>query len=320
MILTDYLLSEKNSSWILAGQMGIKYATVRLPEDKDFDVCNLRHWQDIYNRFINDGFTPVVIEPVPNDLHDHIKIGDEQRDSCIEKVICMLGIMDKLNIRTLCVNFMAHIGWYRNFKEIRERGGALVTGFDIEHAHFPDNKCITKEELWNNLEYFLKTIMPYADKYNIKIALHPDDPPVEALGNVERILTSFDAVKKALDIVKSSNLGVTFCQATFSTMGEDLEKIVPELARANKIFFIHFRNVIGDKNKFRETFHDNGQIDMNKMIQLYRDYGCNVPIRVDHVPTMFGEDNAVPGYASLGRLYAVGYLKGLLEANGVSYI
>ena len=79
------------------------------------------------------------------------------------------------------------------------------------------------------------------------------------------------------------------------------------------IFFIHFRTVEGVKSKFRETFHDNGELDMAKLIKTYKKHNINVPIRVDHVPTLKGEDTDVAGYAALGRLYAIGYMRGLIE-------
>ena len=102
------------------------------------------------------------------------------------------------------------------------------------------------------------------------------------------------------------------CQANFYIMGADVEKTIEDFAE--KIFFVHFRNTTGTLKKFRETFHDNGDLDMAKLLRLYTKLGIDVPIRVDHVPTMKGENTEVAGYASMGRLFAIGYLKGLLEA------
>ena len=96
--------------------------------------------------------------------------------------------------------------------------------------------------------------------------------------------------------------------------------MIPKLA--DKIFFIHFRNVVGNKYQFQETFHDNGQIQMADMIMLYHECGIDVPIRVDHVPLMAGETKGLSGYTALGRLYAIGYLKGILECTerGTSHV
>ena len=219
--------------------------------------------------------------------------------------------MNELDIRTICFNFMAHIGWLRTRDEIGERGGAKVTGFNL--AEFiPSDKKITSKELWDNYEYFIKAVIPYAEKYDIKLALHPDDPPLSRLGEVERIFVNYHNIDKAINgIVKSDNLGVTMCQATYHMMGEDLYKIIPKLKE--KIFFIHFRNAAGNKQNFRETFHDNGEINMPEIMRLYKKCGINVPIRVDHVPLMAGEKQETAGYTALGRLYAIGYLKGLMN-------
>ncbi|MGI6279943.1 MAG: mannonate dehydratase [Acutalibacteraceae bacterium] len=310
MILTDYFRSEHDLCWDFAKQCGVEHAVIRLPETDDFEITDKSHWQTVYKRFSDFGVKPIIIEPLPNSLHDHIKAGDENRDECIEKVIKMFAIMNDFDIRTICFNFMAYIGWLRTSNTIKERGDALVTGFDIKDFK-PVNHAITEEQLWDNYTYFIKAVMPYAERYNITLALHPDDPPLAKLGNVSRIMISADNIKKAMKVYESDHLGITMCQATYLMMGEDLEKIIPEFA--DKIKFIHFRNCKGDKYCFNETFHDNGLIDMGHILRLYKKCGVNVPIRVDHVPTMAGEKVENAGYDALGRLYAIGYLKGLLE-------
>ena len=311
MILTDYFKSSHDMTWDYAKQCGVEHGVIRLPEDTEFDITDFSHWEKVYKDFVDFGIKPIVIEPMPNELHDHIKIGDEKRDACIEKVIKMFEYMDKFDIRTICFNWMAHIGWLRTSDSIEERGGALVTGFDLNDFKEVDKK-ITATELWNNYEYFIKAVIPYAEKFNIKLALHPDDPPLEKLGMVERIMINYENIKKAINLVDSKNLGVTMCQATYCMMGEDLYRIIPELS--DKIFFVHFRNAVGDKYKFRETFHDNGIIELADIMKLYQQCNVNVPIRVDHVPLMAGEKQETAGYTALGRLYAIGYLKGILEA------
>jgi len=310
MLLTDYFLSEKNIQWDYAKQCGVEHAVVRLPETADFDLTDPSHWRTVYDRFISHGITPWIIEPMPNEVHDHIKAGDQLRDASIERVIKMLPIMDALNIRTICFNWMAHIGWHRTERGLPERGGALVTGFDLEHFQ-PTDAAITHEQLWENYRYFLDAVLPVAEKHDIKLALHPDDPPLPQLGNVGRIMTSFENINKAIHLKESDHLGLTMCQACFKMMGEDLHQVIP--AVADKIFFIHFRNATGNKYRFHETFHDNGDIDMADIMRLYKRLNIDVPIRIDHAPVMAGEENNAPGYTFLGRLFAIGYLKGLLE-------
>ena len=312
MLLTDYFRYPKDATWDIAKQSGVEHGVIRLPETGDFDLTDKSHWQTVYDDFMDYGLKPIIIEPMPNELHDHIKAGDEKRDECIEKAIKMFPIMDALDIRCICFNFMAHIGWFRTKNDIEERGGARVTGFDI-NDFTPVEAKITKDELWSNYEYFIKAVLPYAEKHNINLALHPDDPPRD-LGGVERIMTSADNIDRAINgIVKSPNLGITMCQATYHIMGEKLEDVIPRFK--DKIMFVHFRNTRGNINAYRETYHDNGEIDMAEVMKIYRKCGVDVPIRVDHVPTMVGEDMKNQGYDAIGRYFAIGYLKGILDAT-----
>ena len=315
MILTDYFLSTPDLTWELAVQSGVTHGVIRLPEG-DFDVTSLSQLKAVTDRFVSHGITPKIIEPLPNSLHDHIKAGDDLRDEAIEKFICLMSNLKEVGIDTVCFNFMVHYGWTRTSDSLLERGGAKVTGFSLKDFK-PDGFKISKEQVFENYLYFIKAVIPYAEKYGIKLALHPDDPPLDTLGNVPRIFTSLDNIKKGINCVNSENLGVTFCQACYKLMGEDLETAISELK--DKIFFVHFRNVRGNKFNFRETFHDNGEIDMAAALSLYKKYcpdnAKNIPIRVDHVPTLAGEESRVSGYDALGRLFAIGYLKGIDQAT-----
>lgn len=312
MILTDYFYPQHDTTWDMAVQCGVSHGVIRLPETPDFDLTDRSHWESLCCRFRSAGITPLVVEPLPNALHDHIKAGDNQRDASIEAFLKMLPIMKEQGLSTVCFNFMAHIGWLRTAADIPERGGAKVTGFRM--ADFvPTEKAIISEQLWENYTYFLKAALPEAEKQGIKLALHPDDPPLAKLGQVSRIMISLENIQKAMTLVPSPNLGVTYCQATYHMMGEDVFSAARALGE--KIFFVHFRNCRGYVLDFQETFHDNGEIDMAAMIALYKELGLNVPIRVDHVPQMAGEQGGVAGYTALGRLYAIGYLKGLLQMH-----
>ena len=312
MILTDYFRSTPDVTWDFALQSGVRHGVIRLPEDEAFDLTDASHWDTVCKRFTDRGITPVVIEPMPNALHDHIKAGDGQRDESIEKAMKMFPIMAKHDIDTICFNWMAHIGWLRTNAQYPERGGARVTEFDLQDFK-PTGAKITAGQLWDNYIYFIKAVIPEAEKYGIKLALHPDDPPVKRLGDVERIMISRENIRKAVyDIVQSDSLGITMCQANYFIMGEDVADVIEEFAK--KIYLVHFRNTKGTPTHFRETFHDNGDMDMAELMKVYIRNGVDAPIRVDHVPTMAGEVSSLPGYDAMGRLFAIGYLKGILDA------
>jgi mannonate dehydratase len=176
---------------------------------------------------------------------------------------------------------------------------------------------VTAERLWRNYEEFLQAVLPAAERAGVAMALHPDDPPLAELRGVRRIFGSVAAVERALALSDSPAHRVTFCQANFRLMGGDLAEAARRLAP--RIAFVHFRDVAGMAEDFTEVFHDAGPTDMAAMVRLYHELGFKGPIRIDHVPALEGEQDLPHGYAYLGRLFATGYLKGLLDAAGIPH-
>jgi len=320
MILADALRSTPDRTWEYAVQTGIKYAVIGAPRENDFDITNFSHWKTLYDRYVSSGLTPVVLEGAPEPAHESIKRADENRDKSIDMVLKYLPILDKLNLRTICINWMPYIGWFRSRNNIPSRGGSLVTGFYHEDVPDKDPLKITQQQLWDNLTYFLKAVVPSCEKYGIKLAFHPDDPPVSRVGDIERILINRTNIERAINIVPSDFVGITLCQGCYCAMGEDIYDVITHFCKKDKVFFLHFRDIQGTPDAFCETFHDSGPTDMARCLELYKEYGYNGPIRVDHVPSMAGDDNSRPGYAAVGRLFAIGYLKGLLDAIHYPYI
>jgi mannonate dehydratase len=222
----------------------------------------------------------------------------------------------------LCYNFMAGLGWYRTKVDVPERGGALTSEFDLQAAKAQGPTQwgeVSEEKMWKNMEYFLKAVIPVAEKAGVKMALHPDDPPLSPLRGIGRILINADSFRRVMNMVPSPVNGVTYCQANFLAMGEDIGALAREWGKQKKIFFVHFRDIAGTRERFRETFHDNGPTDMGKMLQIYYDSGFDGPMRPDHAPTLEGEANDRPGYAFNGKIFAFGYMKGILETRGIPH-
>ena len=313
--IAEMLKSVPSPLWTAASQLGIKEAVASLPyDDPAFDYSDYMQMLKIYNRFKDFGFNVTVLEGAPR--NEKIKLGLPGRDEEIEKFIKLLDIMSRLGIEIICYNFMPIIGWFRSSTSIVSRGGALVTGYDNEQmkkAPLTEAGEVSAEKMWENYEYFIKAVAPEAERLKVKLALHPDDPPVPLLRGLARIFIDADSFKRALAICPGEYHGMTYCQGCFSTMCEDIPATVKYFGEAGKIFFVHFRDVIGSAEKFQEVFQDAGKTDMKKALKAYIDAGVEAPIRVDHVPTMVGEDNSAPGYEMLGRIYAVGYLRGLLQ-------
>jgi mannonate dehydratase len=310
--------------WTLARQVGVNYAiTKAMPELSGKEApYQFEALKSIKEDFANAGFQLYGLEGDQFDMSP-IKLGLPNRDEWIDKYRQMIRNMAQLEIPLLCYNFMASIGWMRTKVNVPERGGALTSEFDFEAVKnelVTEELRISEEKLWENLFYFLNAVLPVAEENGVQMALHPDDPPVSPLKGVGRILTSAAAFDKIIQKYPSPSNGITFCQATFKTMGEDITKLSKKWLTDNRIFFIHLRDVEGDKYKFRETFHDNGPTPMAEMLKHYYDNGFDGAIRPDHAPAMFGDTQnnfsggISAGYEMTGKIFATGYIKGICES------
>ena len=242
-----------------------------------------------------------------------IKLGLPGREEDIEHYCLMLENMGRLSIGTLCYNFM-QTGWFRTTSSVRERGGALVTGFSsADAALLPPKEYAPVEasRVWENYEWFIRQVIPVAEANGVRMGLHPDDPPVPSLEGVGRIFISMEAVERALALSDSPSHCLTFCQGTYYTMGGDLKAFFHKWK--DRICFVHLRDIEGTADNFHETFHDNGPHDMADMLRFYSDEGFDALIRSDHVPTMACDDNERPSYSTGGSLFGVGYIKGIMD-------
>jgi len=264
--------------------------------------------------------------------HSRIKLGADGRDEDIQDFKTAIQAMGEVGLDMICYNWMVGLGWIRTNTRLPARGGAVTSEFDLESFNSQDSTDsrrdrrhrsddpISEEQVWKNLEYFLKEVIPVADKCKVKMALHPDDPPISPLGNIARICTSAANFRKIMKIVPSPMNGITFCQANFKLMGEDIYALAREWSQQNKVFFVHFRDVEGTKEKFHETFHDNGPTDMGRIMRILYENGFDGPIRPDHAPAMGSETGErSTGYGTLGKIYAIGYMKGLLQGQGIPF-
>jgi mannonate dehydratase len=300
-------------NWAIAGVTG---ALAKVRRDQYVETLTA-----INSEFQQAGLKIAGVEshPVPA---EKIKLGLPGRDEEIENYKAALHALARVGIPMVCYNFMAGLGWYRTRVDVPARGGALTSEFDNRAAQkqgLTEWGVISEEKIWSNLEYFVKAIMPEAEKAGVQMALHPDDPPISPLRGIGRILTSAANYRRVLDMAPSPVNGITFCQANFKAMGEDIYGLAREWCTAKKIFFVHFRDIEGQGERFRETFHDNGPTDMARMLKIYSDAGFDGPMRPDHAPTMEGESNATPGYAMMGKVFAFGYMKGLMQGLRIPY-
>lgn len=308
--------------WRMLPQLGVTEVVGVLPRgyadwrrsssEQPWDYFPLRKYKQMVEE---EGLKLVSIEDNPP--MDAIKCGTEGRKDELENVCHLIENMGRLKVQTWCYNWTAHLGWIRTSTNLRGRGGAIVTGFDEEVAAdsppFP-GKAITAETLWRTLERFLKEVVPVAENAEVRLAMHPDDPPVPSIRGVPRILGSVSSFDRLLRLSPSHANGITLCQGNFTLMTEDLPSVIRHFCKTGRVFFVHFRDVRGKARRFVETFIDEGKTDTVECMKAYRDAGFDGIMRCDHTPTLEGDAAEVPGYSVLGRLHAIGYIVGLREA------
>jgi mannonate dehydratase len=303
----------------LCRQAGIRHAVGGLPPwdaslggDKPWDFLPLLRLKEAYEAA---GFDLAVIEARPP--LNLAKRGLPGRDEEIAVVCTLIDNMGRLGIPVWCYEWMSDFNWVRTATALPGRGGSLVSGFDASKlADAPPTEFgpIGEDALWASLEYFLAKVVPVAERAGVRLAMHPDDPPLSPIRGVARIMRSVDNYQRLLETVPSPVNGITLCQGNFTLMTDDLPAVIRQFGRQEKIFFVHLRDVVGTVDNFVETWHDEGKTDLLACLEAYKEVGFHGPVRPDHVPTVDGDSNDHPGYSSYGRLFAIGYIRGLCEA------
>lgn len=317
--IAEYLNPTPTPLWRLAKQAGVDHAVGGLPTPADladgdmpWDYLPLLRMKQ---RYESHGFSLDVIEARPplNRAKRGLPGGDEE----IDTVCTLIENMGRLGVPVWCYEWMTDFNWLRTSTSAASRGGSVVTSFDnslLRDAPPTELGPIDEDTLWETLAHFLRRVLPVAEKAGVKLAMHPDDPPLSPIRGVGRIMRSVENFRRLLDLAPSPVNGVTMCQGNFTLMTEDLPAVIREFGREGKIFFVHFRDVRGTPERFEETWHDDGKTDMLACMQAYRAIGFDGVLRPDHVPTVEGDSNEHAGYSSFGRLYAIGYIRGLRQA------
>jgi len=256
-----------------------------------------------------------AIENVPTHFYDHIMLNGPNKNQQIENMIQNITYMADIGIPIFGYNWMPSHVWRTAPKIIR--GGSIATAFDYEFAKqmpITHDREYTESEMWENLEEWIKIITPIAEEKNIRLGIHPCDPPVKNLGGIPQLFRSFESYKRLIDIVDSPSNGIEFCQGTFSEMEDakdgGIYEMIDFFSSRKKILYVHFRNVSGNVPKFNEEFINTGYVDMHKAMKIYHKNGFDSFFIDDHVPQTFQDSD----WGHRGRAFANGYIQALIES------
>lgn len=326
----------------IPGVTGVVPALHNLPAG---EVWSLEAVKAMKKEIEDAGLTMECIESV--NIHEDIKIGLPTRDKYIENYKTCIRNLASVGVKVICYNFMPVFDWTRTdlsmdmgdgatclsydgaqiegktpeqmFKDIDDNSnGYAMPGWETERMPeikelFLKYKGVTKEDLWNNLKYFLESIMPACEECDVKMAIHPDDPPWDIFG-LPRIITDRDALHRLLTTVDNKYNGLTFCTGS---LGANTDNDLPAMIRefGDRIYFAHLRNIKVEGRHFNETSHlsQDGSLDMYEIVKALVDVGFDGYVRPDH-GRMIWNETARPGYGLFDRALGATYLNGLIEA------
>ena len=311
------------------GSSGFHFNTppIATAAEKFFTVRALTWLKEYTEKF---GLTLDMIENVPIRFLDKVIMGLDGRDEQIENYIKTLRNMGEVGIPILGHHFCPTWAWRTSITH-PYRGGATVSAYDHElEDKVPNAYAVSKyhmiamgedvvpptaEKLWENFTYFIKAVIPEAEKAGVKLITHPSDPPLRKVAGVERIFICKEDFLKAEKIANNPAWGINFCMGTFSQLGgeECVLDMIREFVPKNRIHMVHFRDVQGTLEKFNECYLGDGRYDPSKVMTALCDYGYDGLVLDDHVPYLTGDTR----WGHTSRAYEFGFLCGM--ANMLRY-
>jgi mannonate dehydratase len=205
--------------------------------------------------------------------------------------------------------------WHPGYERLPVgRGGAVLQTFDAEriYGELDDRPAgeVGREEVWSRIAYFYERIVPVAEEARVRLATHPDDPPLSYYRGVHQALVSFDGLKRFVELVPSPYNGLLLCLGCMQEAGEDVPQVIRYFGRRDKIFYVHFRNVAGTVPRYQEVFPHEGDGNMVDNLEALKEVGYGGYIVPDHHFGLAGDGN----WQQCSRAWQVGYIRGLMQA------
>jgi mannonate dehydratase len=302
-------------------QLGLEGIVLNTPLDLPPDPPWLvRDLLDLRRRVESFGLRIEAIENTPIAFYREAILGTARADEQIADYCDTVRALGEAGIPILGMHWMANEVWRTELARAG-RGGARVTAFDVgavERPHQPTHdRTYSADELWESFRRFMDAVLPVAARAGVRLALHPDDPPLPSLGGVPRLFATVEGLRQALAC--APGLGLEFCLGTVSSMGPGAVDALAEFAARGDIVYVHFRDVRGFVPSFEECFLGEGNVDLVAAMRALVQGGFDGFVIDDHTPLLDTDPDLAPGwvesdYAYHGRAHAVGYLQGLLEA------
>jgi mannonate dehydratase len=253
---------------------------------------------------------------IPIDFYRKARLGQAGRDKEIDNVCRTIRAAGEEGLPMMEWRFWPDFYWDDRvgYYFVEGRGGARLKAFDysrIKDARpFPEIGEVDEKEMWARFLHFARPIVAAAEKANVRLTMHPNDPPVPLMRGVARIVYHTDGLRRFLKEVPSKFSGITFCQGTIAEMGVDVLEEIRHFGKQGKIFLVHFRAVRGKVPKYTEVFIDEGDLDMLDAMKTYRESGYEGPFVSDHTPRVEGDTP----WGHRGRTFSHGYMRALVQA------
>ena len=312
-----------NQQLVFMKQIGVEGVVIGPPVDPDKGYYEYPVLMNMKAQIEGQGLKCEGTSLLPWSMCYKWMLGLPGRDEQIENLQKTLRNMGAAGLDFLVYNMHA-IRFYRTNQGRPSRGGALGSSFQAERVKnaplmaspgiddslIPEShrKPITDDQMWENLEYLLKAVVPVAEEAGVHLALHPDDPPVPEIAGVARIMREPEAFQRAIDMVPSEYNGLKFCTGCFAEMEVDVPRWIRHFADQKKIFLKDFRNISGKNSDFTEAFPDDGNAKMFDCMKALKDSGYEGPIHPDHAMHITGDDDTRQYWS-----YAIGHMRGLME-------
>ena len=241
----------------------------------------------------------------------------DERERAIDRVCETIRMAGEAGLRGLMYNITI-LGHMRT-ESTKGRGGSELStfvfdGLDQSKGEFEQGAADT-DTMFERIDYWLQKVIPVAEEYKVQMGCHPSDPGIgmnNTYRGVARPLGMPDGFKKFIELYDSPYNGLNFCQGCMSEAlenpSEEIFDVIRYFGERKKIFNVHFRNIKGGLNNFSEVFPDEGDIDMLRALQVYKDVGYEYMIMPDHVPRMSG-----PAAREVGFAYSYGYIHAAMQ-------